>query len=280
MIVDASSGSILFGGVDTAKYHGDLIALPLQPDISNSTNTPNNITSFNVLLDNIQVFGNGNKLVYSSNLSVSVVLDSGTSLTYLPEEFAIAIANGVGAVSKDGDLIVPCSLASSPATVDFQFGNSNGPVIQVPISQFVLQGSADACSWGILPSAAGESLLFGDTFMRSGYFVYDLDGMQVAMAQTNFNATKNNVVEISAARTIPGASFTATGTVPTTVVGTAATSVGTSTWDLGAPTGTASKPKSAGVSLQPPSKSIITAVISSLVMLSAMIGESLLASVE
>lgn len=36
----------------------------------------------------------------------------------------------------------------------------------------------------------------GDTFIRSAYLVYDLDNNEISIAQTNFNATTNNVLEI------------------------------------------------------------------------------------
>jgi hypothetical protein len=291
---DASSGSILFGGLDEAKFTGPLVALPIQPDPVNSTNTPNNITSFNVLVDNIKVAGASQKIVYSSPLSISVVLDTGTSFTYLPDPWASTIANGVGAVNQTGSLLVPCTLASSPATFDFQFGNSNGPVISVPIAQFVipipvadssatLPGGVTACQWALLSSGNdGTPNLFGDTFLRSGYFVYDLDGLQVAIAQTNYNSTGSSIKEIVTAGSIPGVMSTATGTVPTGTAAAATTSpIGTSTWDLGAATGTASsgssgKPKGAGASLQPPSRSITAAVAGGLTVFCALIGGSLL----
>ena len=41
--LDSLTGSILFGGVDTAKYHGDLIALPVQLDSQSDS-----LTSFTV----------------------------------------------------------------------------------------------------------------------------------------------------------------------------------------------------------------------------------------
>jgi hypothetical protein len=36
----------------------------------------------------------------------------------------------------------------------------------------------------------------GDTFLRSAYLVYDLENNEISIAQTNFNSTSNNVVEI------------------------------------------------------------------------------------
>jgi len=38
--------------------------------------------------------------------------------------------------------------------------------------------------------------VLGDTFLRSAYVVYDLSNNEISLAQTNFNATKSNVMEI------------------------------------------------------------------------------------
>jgi hypothetical protein len=58
----------------------------------------------------------------------------------------------------------------------------------------------------------------GDTFLRSAYVVYDLANNEISLAQTNFNATGTNVVEIG----------TGTGSVPdaTTVANPVAATAG------------------------------------------------------
>lgn len=67
------------------------------------------------------------------------------------------------------------------------------------------------CQFGIEP-AGDDPILFGDTFLRSAYVVYDLANNQISLAQTNFNATgAGNVKEIIAgANGVPGVASTAT----------------------------------------------------------------------
>jgi len=68
-----------------------------------------------------------------------------------------------------------------------------------------------ACQFGIEP-AGQNPVLFGDTFLRSAYVVYDLDNEQVSIAQTDFNATTSNVQEIKAgAGGVPNVASTANG---------------------------------------------------------------------
>lgn len=153
-----------------------------------------------------------------TNLAVPVILDSGTTLTYLPDQYANDIIGGVGAINdKNYGYVVPCSLGGDGATFTFQFGGASGPSIVVGMSEFVLpivtQSSGPAptaadgsalCQFGINP-AGNSPNLFGDTFLRSAYVVYDLENEQIGLANTNFNATSSNIKEFSDS-TIPGAS--------------------------------------------------------------------------
>ncbi|KAJ5966050.1 hypothetical protein N7481_012764 [Penicillium waksmanii] len=52
-----------------------------------------------------------------------------------------------------------------------------------------------ACIFGIAPAGSSTAVL-GDTFLRSAYVVYDLANNQISLANTHFNSTKNNVLEI------------------------------------------------------------------------------------
>lgn len=77
---DSNSGSILFGGVDTEKYEGGLSVLPIQPDGASG-----GISSFTVALSGVSVVNKAGKNQYSKNsIAVPVILDSGTTNTYLP----------------------------------------------------------------------------------------------------------------------------------------------------------------------------------------------------
>ncbi|CAD6440007.1 7749c42c-c53e-47a0-aeb0-0767cc4bb6ba [Sclerotinia trifoliorum] len=194
--LDANTGSILFGGVDTARYHGQLETLPIQKESGYYAEFL--ITLTEVMLGN---------LVIAQDQSLAVLLDSGSSLTYLPDAIAEAIYEQVDAQYdySEGAAYVPCSLASNSSALNFTF---TSPTIQVTMDELVIpvtssngqqlrftDGTA-ACLFGIAP--AGESTaVLGDTFIRSAYIVYDLANNEISLAQTNFNATATNVVEIT-----------------------------------------------------------------------------------
>lgn len=194
--LDASTGSILFGGVDTDQFKGTLATLPVQSE-------GGEFAEFLITLTGISL----GSTVIAKGQAQAVLLDSGSSLTYLPDSITEAIYEQVSAQydSQEGAAYVPCSLASNTSTLDFTFSS---PTISVPMNELVIDilstngrpltfsDGTKACLFGIAPAGSSTSVL-GDTFIRSAYLVYDLANNEISIAQTNFNATSNNVVEIT-----------------------------------------------------------------------------------
>jgi hypothetical protein len=194
--LDASTGSILFGGIDTEQFEGTLATLPVQ-------STQGTFAEFLITLTSVSL---GDTTI-AKDQAVAVLLDSGSSLTYLPNAMTEAIYQAVGAQydPSQGAAFVPCSLAQNTTTLDYTFSS---PTIKVAMSELVIDfGSSDgqqltfsdgsdACLFGIAPAGSSTSVL-GDTFIRSAYLVYDLDNNEISIAQTSFNATSSNVIEIA-----------------------------------------------------------------------------------
>lgn len=187
--LDASTGSILFGGVDTEKYTGSLQTLPVIAE-------QGVFAEFIIALTGMGVNGKAGSLF--DNETVPVLLDSGSSLMYLPDDLVTSLYTQFNAQydSSQGAAFVDCSLANDATTLDFTFSS---PTISVPMNELVIvagyQRGQPVCILGIGP--AGQSTyVLGDTFLRSAYVVYDLSNNEISLAQTNFNATKSNVREI------------------------------------------------------------------------------------
>ena len=202
--LDASTGNILFGGIDTAKYTGDLIKVPVLRD-----QQINNYTAFMVSLSSVEASSSSGNDVVASGVSVSTVLDSGTTLSYLPQDMAEVIWNEVGA-SYDAEFqiaMLPCAFGSNDGSFTFQFGGSGGPRINVTMAELVVDltngqepqftsgpyAGQTACEFGIQNTTSAPYLL-GDTFLRSAYVVYDLVNNEIGLAATDFNTTSSNVV--------------------------------------------------------------------------------------
>ncbi|KAK3345952.1 aspartic-type endopeptidase [Lasiosphaeria hispida] len=241
--LEASTGTILFGGIDTEKYIDTLKTVPILPDPRTG-----NITHFSVALSSLSsVKGDGSKTEFLTE-QLEVILDSGTTLTYLPKTTARKIYTALNAYDDSARyplVYVDCALRTAdPAQVlRYQFG-ANGPIIEVSLADiifddikpFIQSGDLvlpktlgfspdNACSLGLQPSSEGDVHLLGDSFLRSAYVVYDLTHNTVSMAQSNMNSTKENIIEIAASATgIPSA--TGAGAPPKATSSSANSAVG------------------------------------------------------
>lgn len=182
----------------------------------------NTITSFTVAWTSLRVeSSSGADQLTSPEFAEPAILDSGTTITLLPADIAYDIYEEVGAsVSQSlGAVVVPCDLGGKQGNLTYQFGGVGGPSIAVQISELVLPLTGPrgrdvtysdgtlACQLGIQPTGSDTPTLFGDTFLRSAYAVYDLYNNKIALAPTIFNVTDTNVVAFeSLGAAIPSAS--------------------------------------------------------------------------
>ncbi|KAF3937871.1 Barrierpepsin [Dactylella cylindrospora] len=203
--MDSATGTILFGGYDTEKFSGDLALLDIQPDENNE------ITSFIVAWTGFSITSNGEELsLTTEGFAQAAYLDSGTTLTVLPSPIAMQLIEAAEAIhDEQSDVyLVPCIKGNADAWLNYQFGGSNGPIIKVPFNELILPirdsngdfvqvNGEQYCLFGIKPGDEGDILLFGDTFLRSAYVVYDLDGQTIGLAQAITGTENSNVIEIT-----------------------------------------------------------------------------------
>jgi elongation factor G len=165
----------------------------------------------------------GTDTLTSRQFPIPVVLDSGTTLSYLPTDLAMQIWHEVGAIYSGAYrlAVLPCSMAQSAGVLSFGFAGPNGPRISVDMTELVLplttgpapkfgsgpyKGQA-ACEFGI-QNFSSDPFLLGDTFLRSAYVVYDLVNNEIGIAPTDFNSTSSNIVAFpSYGAKIPNASL-------------------------------------------------------------------------
>ncbi|KAK0253000.1 hypothetical protein B0A54_09911 [Friedmanniomyces endolithicus] len=230
--LDASTGSILFGGVNTDKFSGELQTLPIIRE-------QGYYAEFIIALTGVGANGTAGSI--ASNLATPALLDSGSSLMYLPNNIVQTIYNDVGAQydSSQGAAFVNCNLAKSTATLDFTFSS---PTIRVAMSELVIVAGYDShnqplCIIGISPVDGGTPVL-GDTFIRSAYIVYDMTNNEISIAQTRFNSTTDNILEITNTTGVPSATAVANAVTSVAVssggarIGSGPTSVTSSAWAL------------------------------------------------
>ncbi|KAI8062712.1 aspartic peptidase domain-containing protein [Gongronella butleri] len=258
-------GEIIFGGIDSSKFQGDLVYLPVAqirgsrggPDGgdgggSGSGNGGDNSGGYKKpkpeqklavpelaeddyrrhILDDAKIhylqasmpdYSNYYYwMVYGQGLGVSggqknpqfrlrrtgaFILDTGTTLTYLPNEVAISIASAIAGQDgfqldrQSGLLIVECSAAQSTASLTLQMSTDSSLTspsvnLTVPASQLVLPldgdtaSTAKTCLFGIAPVGSSGGLpanmfLVGDSILRGAYMVFDMAQNRVGLAAAN-----------------------------------------------------------------------------------------------
>lgn len=220
--LDSSTGSIIFGGLDSDKFQGNLVQVPVVPDhYRNGTEV---FVELKVNMTSFGITSATNTTNTTAFTQFSIVLDSGTSLTYLPDTLANAIFKMVGAyddTATTGGVFVDCDILKKTPGQTFNFGFQNGAEIKVDMTEmiFPLTGlfaipasyvpsssslgfsSSNACALGLLGGGATGPFLLGDTFLRSAYVVYDLTNNVIGLAQTNFNSSKTTIMEFDATAT-------------------------------------------------------------------------------
>lgn len=197
---NSNSGNILFGAVDHSKYSGNLYTVPLVNTYANEGVAPR---EFDVNVHGITVGNSSSNTTVSSDKTLAL-LDSGTTLMYLPTDLADRLAGALGGKfsPSTGYYIVPQPSDDDDTKISFDFGGFN---IETSLSNYILQssGSGDVAILGILRTETNRAIL-GDVFLSDAYVVYNLEDYEISLAQANFNPGSSDVEPISG--TVPGAS--------------------------------------------------------------------------
>jgi aspergillopepsin I len=159
-------GSYEFGVIDSNKYTGDLISVPV--DSSNGYwqfESP----SFSV----------GGKPLQAIKTTTSSVADTGTSLLLVSPDVAKAFYSEVpGAKISDGGYVYPCN--TSLPTLALGVGDQYSVVLEPEALTYAVDSVAQdgtlICSGGVQSCENGQFQVFGDVFLKSVFTVFDLGG--------------------------------------------------------------------------------------------------------
>ena len=268
--ISATSGSILFGGVDVGKYSGDLYTLDILPDAI-SGGVDQFITTVTDL--SVKVGGHttriwsggaaGVEAYQNGNPSLPVLLDTGSSAWSVPQKYYNVIVQNFPYVDRNS--VCKCSDVDDNDSITLTFGGK--AEITVPATEFIVPvynrttnspyeypGGADQCVFMISPSSGTEMGFdtLGDAVLRSMYIVYDLDNAQLSIAQSNPKSSSSDIRPVkagvngvaNAAKNVQTASVNSFP-IANTINGTASYKVSTQKTTIGAATGTGAAPANA-----------------------------------
>lgn len=198
-------GSIAFGGVDRAKFNGELQAVPLL------ANDQGQVPEFVVGFSSMAIVGGpgqqqgGSNNPGSANLlneTQPALIDTGNPELDLPTDTVRAMAQALGVqtrTDKDAILLgdVPCSLASMSMVFGF---DNDAAKINVPLDLLMTIGpTAGQCSIpsviGVENGVVGGLTSLGNPFLQASYAVFDSEGKKILLGQAIMNVTESDLVE-------------------------------------------------------------------------------------
>ncbi|KAJ3203813.1 hypothetical protein HDU82_006284, partial [Entophlyctis luteolus] len=173
-VANGDTGELTINGADSSKYNGTLQYVP----ISSQT-----YYQFNPSGATLTV---GSTTIAFTNTGNGAIADTGTSLWYMPNAMANSLNSAIGATysSSEGVYVIACSKATTGPTIKFTL---NKVVITIPPSIYVLNESGTCFSGitriGTVTSTSGPAYIFGDTFLRAAYTVFDVANSKLGFAQ-------------------------------------------------------------------------------------------------
>ncbi|KAI1296951.1 aspartic peptidase domain-containing protein [Xylaria venustula] len=217
----AITGELVFGGVDTNKYSGLLKKVPT--DLYDP--------HYRITLNSLSHRPAGSAIstpFIDSNLPLSVIVDSGTTLSHLPEPLVNKVAAQFPGAEPDGSggYRVDCATQSMNGSVDFNFLSDTGPVtINVAYRDFIWNSGGD-CFLGVWSSKDLGVWILGDTFLRAAYIAFDQTNNALFMSNyISCGDGQSNLVTVptgpDAAANIPGACSVSAGAPQSTSVSSA-----------------------------------------------------------
>ena len=193
----SAGGYIAFGGLPNVSFTQDFTSTPIS--VVNLVDEPNAQTQYSfytIVPDGFTFKGSGDVKVHrtswheafpnqiNADLQFPVIVDSGTTLVYLPDELAEA-ANALFEPSAEyledeGAFFVDCE-ATAP-----EFGVSiNGTTFNVNAADLIFQAEVDPttglCLTGIQAGGEGPFIL-GDVFLQNVVAVYDVGAAELRFA--------------------------------------------------------------------------------------------------
>lgn len=190
-----SSGSLLFGGVDTAKFSGDLITIPIVKENGRYQH-------LKVELSDLKLPGVSRSPDPSQSpkrASISLFFDTGAVATYLPAWLVYEVWDAVGATSLDDDgfPFVNCDIMKSKSTFDLIFGSTS---ISILLSALIYPkgGSCKVLVVENLGTSVHDEGILGAFILSALYVVFDITNHEISLARVKHTKPpRSNVVEYS-----------------------------------------------------------------------------------
>ncbi|KAJ8129353.1 hypothetical protein O1611_g4279 [Lasiodiplodia mahajangana] len=182
---NSSDGSFNFGYIDHTLHDSDIVYANV--DNSDGFWGVKN-TAFGI---------SGQNLTYSFLTPKTVIVDTGTTLLFAPEasvDTYFAKVPGANFSLEEYGYVVPCD-AELPDFL-WEISDEDGNIVKgaIPGSYFIYAHTTDElCFAGLqsISSFTGVQGIFGDIFLKSGFFVFDIEGKRLGAASKPLNVSND-----------------------------------------------------------------------------------------
>ncbi|KAI0181301.1 secreted aspartic proteinase precursor [Hypoxylon sp. FL1284] len=137
----------------------------------------------------------GSDIKYEFDQARSVIIDTGSTLFFAPDEAVSTYFNNVPGASysyREYGWVLPCN--STPPDFIYELGDTNKNKVTgtVPGKYFIYAHSTDELCYAGLQSLgefSAMSGIFGDVFLKSGFAVFDIANKKFGMADKHLNTS-------------------------------------------------------------------------------------------
>ena len=178
------SGYLAFGGVPNVKFTQNFTSTPII--ITNVDSYPDSYDFYTINIDSIKL--NGAAIASSGGKSVEYIIDSGTTLNYVPTSVITKIATGyspAATYSSDyGAYIVSCTAKSPKISIAI-----NGVLFPINPLDMILDIGGGVCISGFNDGGSSDTadiFILGDTFQKNVVTLFDVGATTMQFAGREF----------------------------------------------------------------------------------------------
>ncbi|KAF9132501.1 1,3-beta-glucanosyltransferase [Mortierella sp. 14UC] len=175
---NGGDGEFSFGSIDASRFEGDLTFLPITHQ-----------RYWQVQIDGVQLDGIGDL-----SIKGDAIIDTGTTLLVFPIAQAKKVNKAIGAKSDPWEgWILPCD-SNQEGSLDFWMG---GNLFSVRRKDLVREKVPHQPGWcySAVTTAPGDTIIFGDVFIRNNYCVFDVEDMTIGIAPHHIHHTHSHTQE-------------------------------------------------------------------------------------
>ncbi|KAI5964917.1 BAR1 [Candida margitis] len=167
-------GNILFGGVDSAKYDGDLTSTSMQ--------------NSGIHIKDVSLSQNKNQKYIQSGKEY-VIFDTGSTFSTLPSDWIKEIGESINGTYDEDEMAyqVPCQL-DNKVEFNFKIDNTN---LSVSVSDLIINNERTKgnCYLGVMDESLIGGTIFGSDILKHFYVVFNLDENELSIAPVSKSST-------------------------------------------------------------------------------------------